>query len=80
MSSSATFEFATFDDFSVEEPKNVEVTQNSYTVNTDFIKTEIDEIFNINIEDIKNIPDDMLIYVIDKIHSTYSGSSTPRSN
>ena len=80
MSSTFNAEFAAFNDFHVEEQKEIIITSNSYTVNTDFIKTEIDEIFNINIEDIKDIPDDMLIYVIDKIHSTYSGSSTPRAN
>ena len=66
MSSFDFAEFANFDDFSVEEPKEIIVsTQNSYTVNTDFIKTAGDAIFDIDIEYLSQVPDDLVSYVID---------------
>ena len=66
MSSSYDFEFAAFDDFQVKEEKKIEVTSNSYTVNTDYIQTSIDTIFNLDLDYIKHIPDDMIAYVIDE--------------
>ena len=66
----SSFEFAAFNDFHVEEQKEIIITSNSYTVNTDFIKTSIDKIFDIDIEYISHIPDDMLAYIIDTVIST----------
>ena len=66
MSSTFNAEFAAFDDFPVEEQKEIKVTSNSYTVNTDYIKTSFDTIFDIDIENIKHIPAD--IYSLMHLH------------